>query len=232
MELHNIKDLESGIQLVKSMYNEKFITSFDYESKEMERFKGLKLNGSLASNIDFISSLSYIGFLFEIIRDWNPTGTDLPKPILDELFEWEKNGGQCIYLSFLLYALLRNDGISDSNITYCQGMYWHKCRDDNPLGKLLGENQSGLHAWLEVKGAIVDISIGQEEQFFDFKGPAMVLGELPSGLDYYGFRESKSTPKEYARKAARKMGLTYVEWVSTHKREALKRYIDHLEGLK
>lgn len=232
MEKHNIKDLENGIQLVKSMYKEKFITSFDYDDLEMERFSGAKLNESLTSNIDFISNLSYIGFLFEIIREWSFVETDLPKPIANELLEWEQDGGQCIYLSFLLYALLRHDGISDSNITYCQGMYWHKCRDDNPLGKLLGENQSGLHAWLEVKGAIVDISIGQEEQFFDFKGPAMVLGELPSGLDFYGFRELKSTPKEYARKAARKMGTTYVDWVQAHKREALKRYLDHLEGLK
>lgn len=232
MEIHNINDLESGMQLVKSMYKEKFITSFDYESKEMERFYGVKPNESLLKNIDFISNLSYIGFLFEIIGEWSFAKTDLPKPLANELLEWEQDGGQCIYLSFLLYALLRHDGISDSNITYCQGMYWHKCREDNPMAKVFGENHSGLHAWLEVKGAIVDISIGQEEEFFDFRGPAIVLGELPSGLDYYGFREAKSTPKEYARKAARKMGKTYVEWVSTHKREALKRYIDHLEGLK
>ncbi|MBG9733296.1 hypothetical protein [Paenibacillus alvei] len=93
------------------------------------------------------------------------------------------------------------------------------------LGQFLGKTQYGLHAWLELQGAILDIAIKQEEQFFEFEEKPFIIGKVPEGLELIGYREVTKTAKDYARTATKSNGMKYNDWIAMHSREAKKAYL-------
>lgn len=225
-----INDLEDGIKKVSKMFGEKWSTGFNYDKAEPIFFKGNPLDYSILRNAFFQKNLYYISRLFEFI-DFHKSydGEDLSELEKKEMIKWEKNRGQCIYFSVLLYSLLVYDKVlHESEISYCQGMYKHDCRADNPLGRMIfGEEHAGLHAWIEANGGIIDISIGQEEQFFDFGEKPFILGEVPNGFDLVGFRETTKTVKDYARNIAKDAGMKYETWLQYHSINATKLFLKY-----
>lgn len=93
------------------------------------------------------------------------------------------------------------------------------------LGQFLGKTQYELHVWLELRGAILDIAIKQEEQFFEFKEKPFITGKVPEGLELIGYREVTKTAKDYARTAAKSNGMKYNDWIAMHSRAATKAYL-------
>lgn len=220
-------------QAILDFFNTDWISSFDYTAGTTTTFKGSTLNKDLARNPFFHKNLHYVMDIQNYIQDFmaRPRDSKLPKMTLDEITTWERNGGQCIYLSALLCELLLYDKVvSPDDIYLCQGYYKHECREDNAIGMLMGKTHIGLHAWLEIKGSIVDISIAQEDQFFDFKGQPFILGEAPEGMDLIGFKEPRETAKNYCRKIARENGSVYLDWIKMHSQSSTRRFLEMMKN--
>lgn len=206
-------------------FNTHRITSFDYENGTPESFKGSMLDDDLARNPFLQKNLYYIMNIQDYIQ--YPKGNELPEMTVKEATRWDKDGGQCIYLSALLYCLLVNDKVvSPEDIHLCQGYYEHDCREDNLIGMMMGETHVGLHAWLELKGSIIDISIAQEHEFFDFKDKPFILGEVPEGMNLIGFRETNNTAKNYCRRIAKESGTVYLDWIKFHSQTATNMFLN------
>ncbi|MNV53182.1 hypothetical protein D3C71_1453110 [compost metagenome] len=230
MDIHSYDNVEEAFPIVKDLFENKWHTSFEYNYKDMIRFTGSDLPEDISSNSLFGAYVYYIMTLYDIVAYRSPRDI-LPMDIVAEAIEWDSNGGQCIYLASLLYALFLEDKIvKEDQMVFCQGMYMHMCREDFPMGFLLGGEHSGLHAWIEVKGAVVDISIRQEEDFFDFKDEPYIMGKVPDGLTMMGYKETKDVAKRYCRDAAKKANTYYLEWLNKHRIAAHENFLKYLEN--
>lgn len=230
MEMSGYNDKSEALELAKTWFKDNWKTSSDYQISDPKTFKGAPLPEELRKNVHFKSGIYYISFLYEIVSAYRKHDPLIPDSIIKELFWWEKRGGQCIYLSALLYALFLEGRVAkEQDMQFCQGVHMHKCREDNPIGLMMGKEHAGLHAWITVKDAVIDISIRQEELFFDFKGTPIVAGEAPEGLNYYGFVETKDVAKGYCRDSAKEAGTYYLDWIKEHRLVASKVYSDFLE---
>lgn len=211
--------------MMAESFKEKWKTGFNYSKATPVHFLGESL-GELEKSPMLQKNIYYCLLLYQYSA-YLDKGEDLNDIAKKEVTKWECDGGLCIYLSALLYSLLIHDKLCNENeIRYCQGLYRHECRTDNILGQFFGKNQYGLHAWLELNsGAILDIAIKQEEQFFEFKERPYITGKVPEGLELIGFREVTKTAKDYARMAAKSSGMKYNDWIDMHSREATKAYL-------
>jgi hypothetical protein len=225
IELSDSTD-EAMLEKIIERYNNDWLVGFNYSKATPIYFAGMDLDESIKRNPFFQKNIYYIMHLYEY-TSYQDQGEKLPDFAKKEMTHWEQIGGQCIYLSALMYCLLVHDKVvHETEINLCQGLYKHKCREDNPLGMLFGEEHKGLHCWLEVKDAIIDVSIRQEEAFFDFKGSPLVIGKLPEGLSFIGFRETRKTAKDYGRKIAKENGHKYQEWIAAHSVAATKLFLN------
>jgi hypothetical protein len=107
--------------------------------------------------------------------------------------------------------------LKENQLYLVQGYYRHDAREDNPFATLFGSSQAGVHAWLNIKDAVYDLSIGQEKTVFDFKGTPFILGKVPEGMDLRGFVEPRKVVKEYQEKFAKAQNMSIREWTLQHK---------------
>ncbi|WP_418791527.1 hypothetical protein [Phosphitispora sp. TUW77] len=140
----------------------------------------------------------------------------------DEAARYSKNNGTSIYFSVVLYWLLVYFGVLDeSRLKLCQGYFSYRVREDKvPQTRY----RAGLHAWLSYNCSVIDTTIWQQEELFDFQNydskHPVITGNIPRGMTLIGFEENKSLAKEYARNFARDSKLTFCEWVIYHKQQA------------
>ncbi len=103
------------------------------------------------------------------------------------------------YQSFFIFLLRTYSEIENDNIIYCQGYYDVTVNDLDTFLECGQAGKIGLHAWLEVNDSVVDVSIKQieNERIYKFKEkPFYVLGKVPEGIEYNGFRETHSCAKK------------------------------------
>jgi len=219
--------IEDMIAFIKKSYSENWKTGYDYSNIEPKEFKSMNIDSRFSKEIYAPVFISYIYKLFRYLSTGNSDGID--EWAIKEFEEWEIKGGNCIYLSVLLYSLLRHGcKICPDCIKYVQGFYRHEIRSDYPSFLPWNGQHNGLHAWITVNGAIIDISIMQQELFFDFKHNLMVFGEIPEGLIYMGFEETDDTVKSYLKDILEFSKMPYELWIRKHQLNALHVGLNNL----
>lgn len=140
----------------------------------------------------------------------------------DEAARYAKTNGTGIYFSVVLYWLLVSYGVvNQKKLKFCQGCFSYKMREDVCTHP---RYRAGMHAWLSYHDSVLDTTIWQQREFFDFETSGLktpvIKGEIPTNLELLGFEEHKSLAKEYARRFARDSGMTFFEWLGFHRQQA------------
>ena len=140
----------------------------------------------------------------------------------DEAARYRERQGTSIYFSVVLYWLLVYFGVlNEKGLKFCQGYFSYKVREEiAPDTKY----RAGLHAWLCYHESVIDVTIWQQGDYFDFQkhgfNVPVIAGIIPEELNLVGFEEDKNLVKDYARQFAKDSGLTFCEWVDYHGRQA------------
>lgn len=199
-------------------------------AKELETFKGKPFKTEELRQPSYMKVVLYVGDLFRGLENY------VPSPRLDqfdprieqELKKWESEGELCLHLTVISYALFEKYGVfNDKEMKLVQGYFWHEARKDNPLAMALANIHVGIHSWLSVKGRVVDLTIGQEKMFFDFKGQEVIMGEVPEGMLLKGFEEPKKVVQKHLKRYADFLGMTPEEYIQFHHKEAT-RFVNNL----
>lgn len=213
--------LDDVISFTAMTYIDNWKTSYDYTKCVPKEFKSVDIDEKLSSNIDFFININYINKLFRYLL-YGESNKLIKEWVIKEVDEWEIMGGNCIYLSVLLYSLFKHDKIGcHSCVKYVQGFFRHEIRKDYPSFYPWSGQHNGLHAWLTVNGAIIDIAIMQQYPFFDFKNNPFILGNIPEGLIYMGYEESEKTVMEYVKDILDFSKKHYDLWICEHRLIAL-----------
>jgi hypothetical protein len=178
-------------------------------------FYGSEIPMETLKNPFFQFITRYIGSMFD---DTEFNSFDHRTMATEEIVKSDHDGGLCIYMSVLAYTLFMEFEVFKENQLYLvQGYYQHDAREDNPFATIFGSNQAGVHAWLNIKNAVYDLSIGQEKSVFDFKGTPFILGKVPEGMTFRGYIEPRKVVKDYQEKYSKAQGMTFKEWALQHK---------------
>ncbi len=185
-------------------------STFNYSKRSPTKFVAKTLEipkGSLSA------FTKYVDYCYLLSRNY----TDK-----DEAARYRENHGTSIYFSVVLYWLLVYFGVlNEKRLQLCQGYFSYRMREDKvPEPKY----RAGLHAWLSYNDSVIDVTIWEQEELFDFgkrgfKIP-VITGNIPEGITMIGFEEDRRLAKEYARKFARDSELTFCEWVNYHGQQA------------
>lgn len=223
--------LEEIINYSSKCFMEKWKTSYDYRKVNPKEYKSASLAPRLLSDINFRANIAYLECLFDYLLHGKTY--DIEDWVIKECEEWEIKGGNCIYFSTLLYSLLAADkmGCSDC-VKYVQGFYRHNIREDYPSFFPWSGQHNGIHAWITVDNAVIDVAIRQQEYFFDFKGNPVVLGTIPDGLFYMGYEENRDTVSQYIKDILEFSKMPFLLWVKKHKLNALKTTIRFMEDME
>lgn len=211
--------------------SEKWVTGYDYSKIDPVEYKSKKMPGSKKRNFELASSLFYVQSISECIEYWKTETLD--KQVSDEVEKWNNEGMLCAYTSVLLWCLLYENGVFNADeMRMVQGYYRHIDQGILATLGLFGDKpiyQCGLHAWVEVSGSVIDLSIVQEQSTFNFPGLPAIVEDIPAGMELSGWREGKETVKKYARQIAKEQNMNYYEWINYHKLQAEKMAREHLE---
>ncbi|HWI54791.1 MAG TPA: hypothetical protein VNT57_03800 [Desulfobacteria bacterium] len=185
-------------------------TTYNYIVHQPQRFCEKPLLLPKGSQFEFTKYINYCYLLTKNFTD------------KDEVARYTTRNGTSIYFSVVLYWLLVYFGVLDQNkLKYCQGYFSYRTKEDD---RRESRYRAGMHAWLSYSDSVLDVTIGQQKDLFDFAEgepeKTIIIGEMPTELDLYGFEENKSLAKEYARQFARDSGMTFYEWISFHKQQA------------
>lgn len=198
--------------------------------KELETFKGKPFKTEELRQPAFIKVVLYVGDLFRGLENYVPSPSldQFDPRIEQELRKWESEGELCLHLTVISYFLFEKYGVfNDKEMKLVQGYFWHEARKDNPLAMALANIHVGIHSWLSVKGRVIDLTIGQEEMFFDFKGQSVIMGEVPDGMLLKGFEEPKKVVQKHLKRYADYLGMTPEEYINFHHKEAT-RFVNSL----
>lgn len=192
-----------------SLFKNGWKTTFEYTKYSPRLFYEKPLAIPEVSRIDFAK---YTYYCFLLSHDFVEK---------DEAARY-KACGVSIYCSVVLYWLLVQYGVvSEKRLKFCQGYFKYKTRADTPPQS---RYRVDMHAWLCYDGSVIDITIWQQQEGFDFlkKGfeIPVIMGKIPAGLSLFGYEEEKSLAKEYARRFAKESELTFSEWINYHKKQA------------
>lgn len=142
----------------------------------------------------------------------------------NEVEFWDRQGMLCVYTSVLHASLLHELGIAKSQeLQLIQGYYKHI--SGGYFRDILDMSHVGVHAWITLCGGVLDISIIQEQAFFDFETLPWIVEKVPVGMELTGWQEDWDLIKRYARKIAQESGMTYYEWIAYHKKEIARMII-------
>jgi hypothetical protein len=221
---------------VYTRYKRLGFVGFDYTKRDPIIFKTNPLPEKALKERKKL--MIYIG---HILNTYETLFTDdyshLDDWIKDEVIQWEKEGIICVFMSVLLYNLLVDEGIFNRHeLNLVQGFYIHGSkgsRADTLFDSLgvggLWENHAGLHAFLSARGSVIDTTINQERDFFDFGDKPFVVSDIPEGLTLGGQIEDTKTIRKYTKMFARFSGMEVDEWIKEHKRFARLQYDDWVD---
>lgn len=197
--------------LCDTLYDNGWQTSYDYLKYQPKIFSSKPLVTPKGTMRDLVK---YIDYCYLLSRNSHQK---------DEASRYSKNRGLSIYTSVVLYWLLSFWGVVDERkLKYYQGYFRYKTKGDDAGSS--PRYRAGMHAWLSYQDSVIDVTIWQQENFFDFKKrgfnlPA-ILGDLPDGLGLVGFEEYSSLVKDYARGFAKDSGMTFYDWIDYHRQQA------------
>lgn len=185
-------------------------TSFNYLTCNPKKYFSKALDLSPGAEPEFAKYVDYCYLLSNNFTDG------------DEAARYGDNHGLSIYFSVLLYWLLVHFGVVRENgLKFCQGYFSYKI--DKPLPSP-PRFRAGVHAWLCYYRSVIDVTIWQQKDHFDFAKRGfetpIIVGEIPQDLTFFGFEEEKYLIKEYARQFARESGHTFHDWLYFHRRQA------------
>lgn len=232
-EINTNRDLtiDEIIDYTSKSFMEKWKTSFDYTKVKPKEFKSLPINNDILSNTHFHAYIMYIMTLFDTILTGDTFGIE--SWIIKEREEWEIKGGSCIYFSVLLYALLLDEGLGCKDcMKLVQGFFKHDIREDYPSFYPWNGQHSGLHAWIALEGAVIDIAINQQHPFFDFKNMPCVIGNIPDGLLYMGYEENINTVAYYLEEILKFSKKPLDLWILDHKINALNVMTKYIKSFQ
>lgn len=205
---------EELLAAIIGRWKENWFTGYEYTGKDPERFTGAPLPFDRMQSAGMLAAGTYVGNLFTACHGHNYELVE-HELAMKEVLQSDREGGLCIYISVLLRALLIKMGVAPAaDVQLVQGYYKHALREDFPFE--WGKFHSGLHAWVAVGDSVLDCSIGQEEMFFDFKDKPFIFGPVPEGLELVGYRELSRVADRYARRYAKRAGLTIDVWAQKH----------------
>jgi hypothetical protein len=206
---------ESIANFVAKTYSERWYSSFPYLENDPVYFESKNIEEKILNNAQFVAFCLYLSFLTEKMLNykWNEI-EEWPR---NEIKEWDKKGGLCIYLSVLHYCLLMESRIiPEKRLGLVQGFYSHPTHGIMSIFDNM-KIQSGLHAFITVNNCVVDFSIKQEACVFNFKnGNEFIMGDIPEDMTLGGWIEGKVLAKKYAREIARSSGMNYLDWIEKH----------------
>ncbi len=185
-------------------------TTYNYLVHQPQEFYDKLITLPKGNNFEF---KKYVNYCYLLSRNF----TDK-----DEVAKYTARNGTSIYFSIVLYWLLIYFGVLNENkLKFNQGYFRYKKRED---GCSQTRYRAGMHAWLSYDDSVLDVTIWQQKDLFDSAEDepknAVLIGEMPSELELFGFKEKKSLAKEYARLFAKDSGMTFYQWVSFHKQQA------------
>jgi hypothetical protein len=227
---NNLTDMQTSkeitdkecIQTVKNTFKKNWYMSYDYNIKNLKTYTGNELKEKYKKDIVFKSIIVYTSMLFDYLQTGD-TISGIESWIYKEIEEWEIKGGNCIYFSMLIIALLRFYNYSCIDcIEYVQGYYIHDVRDDYPSFLPFQGKHMGLHSFVVFDTHIMDVSIKQESYFFDFHGEHFVLGKAPKGMIYKGFRESSDVIQKNTNDICKFSNMDYKNWIRYHAYNSLR----------
>ena len=208
-----------------------WITSYDYSNINPMEYKSKHLLESKKRNFEYASSIIYVQTISECI-EFCKTDT-LDKQAAEEALKWDDEEMLCVYTSVLLWCLLYENGVFSANeMKLAQGYFTHINQGILETLGVFGDVPSyklGLHAWVEVSGSVIDLSIVQEQSTFRFHGIPSIIEEIPAGMELTGWEEGKETVKRYARQIAKEQNMKYYDWINYHKLQAEKMIVGHLK---
>lgn len=197
----------------------KWITSRNYSTVDPITYKTKQLPIDKKSNIDYAASLFYVHRIAECVEFWK---TDiLDEQVSKEILKWNEEGMLCAYTSVLLWCLLyENEVFNEDEMRLVQGYHKHKTQGMLGALGLFGnepDDRTGVHAWVEVSGSVIDLSIVQEQGTFDFPAETAIIEEIPFGMELTGWQEGKEIVMAYAHQIALEQNMKYDEWIDYHK---------------
>jgi hypothetical protein len=174
----------------------------------------------------------YVNLLFQ---EFNKKDSELllHQGVKDEVSFWNDEGGLCIYLSVVLYALLTEDNICNRHdLRFVQGVTSYHAT--NPMVQAMFGNAEmvNFHAWLSYKGTVLDFSVGQEAEFIDLGDSGSIMGEIPKGMTMIGFKENDKTVERYIKRFAEHRNMTEKQWIIEHKLCSLEVFKEMLERIQ
>lgn len=222
---------EDKIDHVQETISTNWLQSYHYDKENAMKFQTTSIPPVKETEL-FRIYLSYMTLLFEELIERQSKFITNPT-IKEELSHWDKEGGLCIYMSVLLYGLLKKDDVlASEDLKLVQG--YNSYRSNNPLFEaLFGCNHTQLlnfHVWLSYRGAVIDISVAQERVSYQFGDTPYILGEIPDGFEMVGFLEDEETIKKYMEKFSSRIGMSVDEWLLHHKAHGLtsvRKAIEH-----
>jgi len=212
-------------------FNQEWKTGYTYTADNLEKFESADCTHLEDLQITK-DSLLYVQALVKMaIRHLSPS--DFPTLFkdetiaYDEVTDWNDSGGLCIYTSVLLYYLLKEEGYGKNQLKYVQGYYTHQTQTQ--IAQLFYKDITGLHSFVTWKGYVLDASILQLEDYYGTdQNNLFTIGEFADGTQYYGWVEEKTTPYKYAKRMAKKQGLSLDDWIQYHKRKE-KEFVGFLK---
>ncbi|MEK5183295.1 hypothetical protein [Paenibacillus sp. FSL P4-0288] len=206
-------------------FKEKWNVGYEYAPENLVTFVGSKI--LVEQQHEIIIFLYYIQYLYKYADDPDEARY-LDANTKNELLRYQKDGGLCIHLSIVLYfLLLKYSTIKKSNLAYCQGFYRIRFIEADDIINHLSNEKSGLHAWLELDNAIIDISINQISV-----NQVPILGVIPENVELKGFRETHECAKVYAKQMANYLGLKRKKWIANHEKNAKRVWVEFLRTQK
>lgn len=219
---------EERIEHVQETVLSKWVQSYVYHKGNAVDFQSTPPPSAKQEGL-FQIYLFYMTLLFEELLHRESTFiTDTT--IKEELSHWDDEGGLCIYMSVLLYGLIEQDDVLDvDDLMLVQG--YNAYQSNNPFVQAIFNNPEfiNFHVWLSYKGSVIDISVAQERESYQFEGKEYILGEIPEGFKMVGFIETKETVHKYMENFSSRIGMSVNEWLLFHKTHGLKSVKKALE---
>lgn len=231
MEFNN-KELtfEDKIQHARTTVEKKWIYSYPYTASSAIEFKSMPFPSILNNNPMFQIHIAYLMTMFySVLFNKNILGNS---QVEKEIRYWDSEGGLCIYMSVVLHTLLLEDKICNKNdLRLIQG--YNNYISTNPIMKLFGGNHEtnilNFHSWLSYKNHVLDLSIKQEGDFLDIGQKEFIMGDIPSGLAYVGWKESHQTVQNYMKKFAEHLNLEVNDWITMHRLTSVETALQYLK---
>ncbi|EWG08625.1 hypothetical protein [Cytobacillus firmus] len=215
-EMGHVKNISQATALILKELKTTYRTSAKHE-KNWSVYKGKVLPPELMMSKKF---QLITGYGYELCRHMLLYRNDEPEineEVLKEASHWTKMGAMCIHNSVILYTLLLELGIfTPTSLHFVQGYYHHKTREDNVI-EMIAKSHISVHAWLVVRGSVIDMTIQQEKDVFDFTTEEgnypFILGKVNDGLLLKGKNEPNKIVDAYIKDFAKYLGISKEEWI-------------------